>query len=74
MNKFFKYIVCAAATILMGLGLNSCVKDLDVEPIDPSLQNDVSAEQLFNKCYSVFATSGNNGGDDNNGGEENKTV
>ncbi len=65
MNKFFKYIVCAAATILMGFGLNSCVNDLDVEPIDPALQNDVTAEQLFNKCYSVFATSGNNGGDDN---------
>ncbi|MBR5640388.1 MAG: RagB/SusD family nutrient uptake outer membrane protein [Muribaculaceae bacterium] len=65
MNKFFKYILCAAAVILMGLGLNSCVKDLDVEPIDPSLKNDVTAEQLFNKCYSVFATSGNNGGDDN---------
>ena len=65
MNKFFKYIVCAAATILMGFGLNSCVNDLDVEPIDPALQSDVTPEQLFNKCYSVFATSGNNGGDDN---------
>ena len=65
MNKFFKYIVCAAVAIVMSMGLNSCVKDLDVEPIDPSLQNDVTAEQLFNKCYSVFATSGNNGGDDN---------
>lgn len=63
MNKFFKYIVCAAATILMGMGLNSCVKDLDVEPIDPALQSDVTAEQMFNKCYSRFATSGNNGGD-----------
>ena len=65
MNKFFKYIVCAAVAIVMSMGLNSCIKDLDVEPIDPSLQNDVTAEQLFNKCYSVFATSGNNGGDDN---------
>ena len=65
MNKYFKYIVCAAAAIVLSVGLNSCVKDLDVEPIDPSLKNDVTAEQLFNKCYSVFATSGNNGGDDN---------
>ena len=65
MNKYFKYIVCAAVALLMGMGLNSCVKDLDVEPIDPSLINDVTPEQLFNKCYSVFATSGNNGGDDN---------
>ena len=65
MNKFFKYIICAAAAIVLSIGLNSCVKDLDVEPIDPSLQNDVTAEQLFNKCYSVFATSGNDGGDGN---------
>ena len=65
MNKYFKYIVCAAVAVLLGMGLNSCVKDLDVEPIDPSLQNDVTPEQLFNKCYSVFATSGNDGGDGN---------
>ena len=65
MNKFFKYILNAAVAIVMCVGFNSCIKDLDVEPIDPSLQNDVTPEQLFNKCYSVFATSGNNGGDDN---------
>ena len=64
MNKFFKYILCAAVVLLMG-GLTSCINDLDVEPIDPALQSDVTPEQLFNKCYSVFATSGNNGGDDN---------
>ena len=65
MNKFFKYIQCAAAAMLIAGGLTSCIGDLDVEPIDPSLQSDVTPEQLFNKCYSVFATSGNNGGDDN---------
>ena len=64
MNKFFKYILFAAAALIMG-GLTSCINDLDVEPIDPSLQADVTPEQLFNECYSVFATSGNNGGDDN---------
>ena len=65
MNKFFKYILSAAVLLMMGGGLTSCINDLDVEPIDPSLQSDVTPEQLFNKCYSVFATSGNNGGDDN---------
>jgi len=65
MNKFFKYILSAAVVLMMGGGMTSCVNDLDVEPIDPSLQSDVTPEQLFNKCYSVFATSGNNGGDDN---------
>ena len=65
MNKFFKYILSAALAILMSVGFSSCINDLDVEPIDPSLQSDVTPEQLFNKCYSVFATSGNDGGDGN---------
>ncbi|MBQ1583755.1 MAG: RagB/SusD family nutrient uptake outer membrane protein, partial [Muribaculaceae bacterium] len=65
MNKFFKYIQCAVAAMLMVGGLSSCINDLDVEPIDPALKSDVTVEQMFNKCYSVFATSGNNGGDDN---------
>ena len=65
MNKFFKYILSAAVVLMMSGGMTSCINDLDVEPIDPSLQSDVTPEQLFNKCYSVFATSGNNGGDDN---------
>ena len=51
--------------MLMVGGLSSCINDLDVEPIDPALKSDVTVEQMFNKCYSVFATSGNNGGDDN---------
>lgn len=65
MKKFFNYIQFAVAAMLMAGGLSSCINDLDVEPIDPSLQSDVGVEQMFNKCYSVFATSGNNGGDDN---------
>ena len=65
MNKFFKYTRVAVLALLLAGGMTSCFGDLDVEPIDPSLQSDVTAEQLFNKCYSVFATSGNNGGDDN---------
>ena len=65
MNKFFKYIQFAAVALLIAGGFTSCINDLDVEPIDPALQSDVTPEQLFNKCYSVFATSGNNGGDDN---------
>lgn len=64
MNKFYKYTICAASAIVLSIGLNSCVKDLDVEPIDPAVTNEITAEQLFNKCYSRFATSGNNGGDD----------
>ena len=64
MNKFIKYLA-PAATLLLSWGLQSCVNDLHVEPIDPSQQTNIEAYQLFNKCYSAFATSGNNGGDDN---------
>ncbi|MBR1935888.1 MAG: RagB/SusD family nutrient uptake outer membrane protein [Muribaculaceae bacterium] len=65
MKKFFKHIILAAVVVLGGSMFTACTGDLNVEPIDPSLKSEVSAEQLFNKCYSVFATSGNNGGDDN---------
>ncbi len=65
MNKFFRYIQCGAATLLLAGGLSACVNDLDVTPIDPALNGDIQPEQLFAKCYSRLATSGNNGGDDN---------
>lgn len=64
MNKFIKYLA-PAATLLLSWGLQSCVNDLHVEPIDPSQKTNIEAYQLFNKCYSAFGTSGNNGGDDN---------
>ena len=62
MNKIFKYIVPAAALLLTG-GLSSCLNDLHVEPIDPSLQTEVEPGQLFNKCYANFALAGNGGAD-----------
>jgi hypothetical protein len=39
------------AALALSLGLNSCTKDLDVEPIDPSKNTTVDAEKLLNKCY-----------------------
>ena len=45
MNKFFKYIQCAIVALLLAGGLSSCINDLDVTPIDPSLQGDVTPEQ-----------------------------
>ncbi len=60
MNKIFKYIAPAAA-LLLSVGLSSCINDLHVEPIDPSVQTEVDATQLFNKCYANFALAGNGG-------------
>lgn len=62
MNKFFKYIV-PALTLLFGVGFSSCVDDLDVTPKDPSLKSldEITAEQLFTKCYAVIGVAGNGG-------------
>ena len=62
MNKILKYILPAAALVLSS-GLTSCLNDLHVNPIDPSMQTDVEAEQLFNKCYANFGLAGNGGPD-----------
>ena len=64
MKRFIKYLA-PAVVLVLGLGFQSCVNDLHVKPIDPSQKTDIDAYQLFNKCYSAFGTSGNNGGDDN---------
>lgn len=60
MKKLFKYIIPAAALLLTG-GLSSCNDDLHVKPIDPTLQTEVEAGQLFNKCYANFGLAGNGG-------------
>ncbi len=44
--------------MLLTLGLNSCINDLDVEPIDPSKNLTVDAQKLFNKCYAEFVLEG----------------
>ena len=46
------------AALALSLGLNSCTKDLDVEPIDPSKNTTVDAEKLLNKCYAEFTLEG----------------
>ena len=55
--RIFKHILPAAA-MLLTLGLNSCINDLDVEPIDPSKNLTVDAQKLFNKCYAEFVLEG----------------
>ena len=51
-----------AVALLLSMGLmNSCIGDLDVEPIDPNLTSEVDNDALFNKCYAAMATAGNGG-------------
>ena len=76
MNKFFKYVQCAAVGVLVTVGLNSCVKDLDVEPLTPSVvtsatawNNDTAAECFLAKIYSAFSINGQDGAGNSNGND-----
>lgn len=68
--KTLRYITIAAATILLGGIASSCVKDLDVTPIDENtvLPEDVLSSQdaftqLLAKCYQGYAVSSSSGQD-----------
>lgn len=61
-SRYIKHIVPAAA-LLLAVGLNSCTKDLDVTPIDPSTEMTVSEVGLYTKCYANMALAGNTGAD-----------
>ena len=61
-SKYIKHIVPAAA-LLLAVGLNSCTKDLDVTPIDPSTTMTVDEVGLYTKCYANMALAGNTGAD-----------
>lgn len=63
--KTLKYIIGA---FVLAVGLNACVGDLDVTPIDPSmntadkaLQTEADYFALLAQCYTGFATSGSYG-------------
>ena len=66
MKRYIKKLAPVAA-LLLTLSITSCVKDLDVTPIDPNLQTKINPNHLFNKCYANFALAGNKGPDDPNG-------
>ena len=55
--RYFKNILPIAAAVLT-LGLSSCVKDLDVDNIDPNSYEAADAQSLFNKCYAEFVLEG----------------
>ena len=68
--KTLKYIISA---FVLAVGLSSCVGDLDVSPIDPSMntadkalltENDYFS--LLAQCYAGFANSGSYGPNGNN--------
>ncbi|MCF0198464.1 MAG: RagB/SusD family nutrient uptake outer membrane protein [Bacteroidaceae bacterium] len=54
-----------AVVLLCCLGVSSCVKDLDVVPIDPTLSLESDDDGIYNKCYSLMALAGLDGQDGN---------
>ena len=61
--RYFKSIVPASAVVLVMAGLSSCTGDLDVTPIDPGTEMNVSEVGLYTKCYANMALAGNTGAD-----------
>ncbi len=60
MKNIFKYTLPAAA-LALALGMTSCTKDLDVDPIDPNLSTEMNLDGLYLKCYANLALPGNGG-------------
>ena len=60
--NFKKYILFGVAA--MGMGLTSCIGDLDLKPNDPNLVNPSDpnfADNSLAMCYTGIAVSGYNG-------------
>ena len=62
-TRYFKTILPATAVALAMAGLTSCTGDLDVTPIDPGTEMNVSETGLYLKCYANMALAGNQGAD-----------
>ena len=57
----------SAALLMFAAGTltTSCVKDLDVDPINPQQTMEADYDALFNKIYASFALTGQTGPDGN---------
>ncbi|GHT15752.1 starch-binding protein SusD [Bacteroidia bacterium] len=60
MKNTFKIISAVAAIVV---GLASCVKDLDVNPIDPNVVQEFNQEAVFAKIYGTLGLTGQTGPD-----------
>lgn len=53
MKQYIKKFIPAAALVL-SMGMTSCINDLDVEPIDPNLDTEVSAEACSTSATPIW--------------------
>lgn len=61
-NKIKWYML----TLILGLGLSSCIQDLDIEPIDPSVVQTFNEHDVFTKVYAAWGLTGQEGPAGNN--------
>ncbi|MBQ0056099.1 MAG: RagB/SusD family nutrient uptake outer membrane protein [Bacteroidales bacterium] len=54
----------AASALVLSMGMTSCVNDLDVENINPQQTSQLDVDALFNKIYSSFVLTGQQGPSD----------
>lgn len=60
MKSYIKTLI-PATCFMLGLGMTSCVGDLDVEPIDERTDMTVDPIGLYNKCFANMGQEGNAG-------------
>lgn len=58
MKKIIKKCSLYAAILFIGVNLSSCINDLDVTPIDPSVNQTFDQKAVFAKIYAGFELTG----------------
>lgn len=61
-KKFHLYLL----SLVVAVGLTSCIQDLDIQPIDPSTIQTFNEPEVFTKVYAAWALSGQQGPAGNN--------
>ena len=56
----YRFLIPTIA-ILLSLGVSSCVGDLDMDPIDPSVTQEFDQDKVFAKIYSSLTLTGQEG-------------
>ncbi|KAA6310751.1 RagB/SusD family nutrient uptake outer membrane protein, partial [termite gut metagenome] len=58
--SYFKSMIPAMSFAFM-VSMASCANDLDISPIDPSVNLDFSQDEVFAKLYATMALTGQEG-------------
>ena len=58
MKNIIKKLSLYSAMLCIGVNLASCVNDLDVTPIDPSVNQTFNQNAVFAKIYAGFELTG----------------